>query len=158
MFVLENNEIVPAIFRDDITVESLKGYERQREQIENNIKALLNNISDDSVIVMDEETDNYYVRNKLKGFKVDSTFKIDSNKCLVYEARIPLSLVGLKTNDLAINLGINTNYNQMKKIASNSNRNRNMSPMMMGRPTMSNTLKNPFSSDTDIWVFDKIKN
>lgn len=91
-------------------------------------------------------------------YNIQAKVKIDSNKCLVYEARIPLGLVGLKTNDLAINLGINTYYNQMKKIASNSNRNRNMSPMMMGRPTMSNTLKNPFSSDTDIWVFDKIKN
>lgn len=41
MFTLEGKEIVPAIFRDDTTIESLKGYERQRNQIENNIKALL---------------------------------------------------------------------------------------------------------------------
>ncbi len=41
MFTLEGKEIVPAIFKDDTTVESLKGYERQRVQIENNIKALI---------------------------------------------------------------------------------------------------------------------
>ncbi len=41
MFTIEDKEIVPAIFRDDTTVESLKGYERQRNQIDNNIKALL---------------------------------------------------------------------------------------------------------------------
>lgn len=41
MFTLEGKEIVPAIFKDDTTVESLKGYERQRNQIENNIKALV---------------------------------------------------------------------------------------------------------------------
>lgn len=41
MFTLEGKEIVPAIFKDDTTVDSLKGYERQRVQIENNIKALI---------------------------------------------------------------------------------------------------------------------
>ncbi len=41
MFTLEGREIAPAIFKDDTTVSSLKGYERQRTQIENNLKALL---------------------------------------------------------------------------------------------------------------------
>ena len=41
MFTLEGKEIVPAIFKDDTTIESLKGYERQRGLIENNIKALI---------------------------------------------------------------------------------------------------------------------
>ncbi len=41
MFTLEGRDIVPAIFKDDTTVGSLKGYERQRTQIENNLKALL---------------------------------------------------------------------------------------------------------------------
>lgn len=41
MFTLEDGEIVPAIFKDDTHVSDLKGYERQRGQIENNIKALL---------------------------------------------------------------------------------------------------------------------
>ncbi len=41
MFTLEGREIVPAVFKDDTTVSSLKGYERQRGQIEGNIRALL---------------------------------------------------------------------------------------------------------------------
>lgn len=41
MFTLEDGEIVPAIFKDDTTVESLKGYEMQRGKAEDNIKALL---------------------------------------------------------------------------------------------------------------------
>lgn len=41
MFTLEGKSIVPAIFKDDTTIDSLKGYERQRLQIENNIKALI---------------------------------------------------------------------------------------------------------------------
>lgn len=41
MFTLEDGEIVPTIFKDDTTVESLKGYERQRKYIDDNIRALL---------------------------------------------------------------------------------------------------------------------
>ncbi len=41
MFTLEGKEIVPAVFKDDTKVCDLKGYARQREDIENNIKALL---------------------------------------------------------------------------------------------------------------------
>lgn len=41
MFTLEGKEIVPAIFKDDTKVNSLKGYERQRKQVEDNIKALI---------------------------------------------------------------------------------------------------------------------
>lgn len=41
MFTLEGKDIVPAIFKDDTSIESLKGYERQRGQIESNIKALI---------------------------------------------------------------------------------------------------------------------
>lgn len=38
----------------------------------NNINALLKNIKDDSVLVVDSETYNYFVRSSLKDFKVDS--------------------------------------------------------------------------------------
>lgn len=38
----------------------------------NNIEALLNNVEDDSVLVIDSETYNYFVRNNLKDFKIDS--------------------------------------------------------------------------------------
>ena len=41
MFTLEDKDIVPAIFKDDTAISDLKGYERQRAQIDNNIKALL---------------------------------------------------------------------------------------------------------------------
>lgn len=41
MFTLEGREIVPAVFKDDTTAEMLKGYERQRNEVENNIRALI---------------------------------------------------------------------------------------------------------------------
>jgi hypothetical protein len=91
-------------------------------------------------------------------YNIEAKVKIDSNKCLVYEARIPLNLVGLKSKDIAVNLGVNTQYGLLKRAASNSNRNRNISPMMMGRPTLHSSIKNPYTGETDVWVFDKIKN
>ena len=95
-------------------------------------------------------------------YNIEAKVKIDSNKRLIFEARIPLDLVGLKTKDLAVNLGVKTQYAMLKRATSNSNRNRNrnrnMSPMMMGRPTFQSSLKNPYASETDVWVFDKIKN
>lgn len=45
----------------------------------NNIAALLNNVTDDSVIVIDEESYNYYVRNSLKDFKIDSKLDLSNN-------------------------------------------------------------------------------
>ena len=45
----------------------------------NNIAALLNNVADDSVIVIDEESYNYYVRNSLKDFKIDSKLDLSNN-------------------------------------------------------------------------------
>ncbi len=41
MFTLEDGKIVPAIFKDDTTLASLKGYEMQRSRVEDNLKALL---------------------------------------------------------------------------------------------------------------------
>jgi hypothetical protein len=41
MFTLEGREILPAIFKDDTSVNDLKGYENQRSRIENNIRALV---------------------------------------------------------------------------------------------------------------------
>ncbi len=41
MFTLEDGNIVPAIFRDNISLYSIKGYDRQKNAIDNNLKALL---------------------------------------------------------------------------------------------------------------------
>ncbi|MBD1429307.1 MULTISPECIES: hypothetical protein [Sphingobacterium] len=95
-------------------------------------------------------------------YGIQAKVQVDSNKCLVYEAKIPLDLVGVKSNQIAVHLGINTQFAMLKKAAENARkRNNNMySPYgygMMGRPMMQNTLKNPYKGDTEIWVIDTIK-
>lgn len=45
----------------------------------NNINALLNNVEDDSVIIIDNESYNYYVRNQLKDFKIDTQISLNNN-------------------------------------------------------------------------------
>ena len=45
----------------------------------NNINDLLNNIKDDSVIVVDSRTYDYYVRNSLKDFKVDTELNLNDS-------------------------------------------------------------------------------
>lgn len=88
-------------------------------------------------------------------YEIDAQVKVDSNKFLIYEAKIPLDLIGLKSDQITVNLGINTQYTLLKKASSNANRNRNMYPTM-GRPIMQGTLKNPYSGDTEVWVYNKI--
>lgn len=89
-------------------------------------------------------------------YGIEAKVNIDSNKCFVYEAYIPMRLMGLKNNDLTVRIGINTQYAMLKRAAANSNRNNNMYPML-GRPMTQSTLKNPYAGDTEVWVYDKIK-
>lgn len=90
-------------------------------------------------------------------YSIEAKVTIDSNKCLIYEARIPLELVGLKSNEVAVHLGINTQFAMLKRAAQNANKRNTYSPYsMMGRPMMQTTLKNPYKGDTDIWVIERI--
>ncbi len=41
MFTVKGDRIVPAVFKDEIDISSIKGYERQKTAVENNIKALV---------------------------------------------------------------------------------------------------------------------
>lgn len=86
---------------------------------------------------------------------------IDSNKLLIYEAKIPLNLVGVKSKEVAIHVGVNTQFAMLKAAAENANKNRRNNNMyspysMMGRPIMQSTLKNPYKADTDAWIIDTI--
>ena len=93
-------------------------------------------------------------------YKIEAKVKIDSNKCLVYEARIPLELVGLKSDQIAVNLGVSTQYALMKRAAEQANKRNNMSPYpyyMMGRSMPQNSIKNPYKAETDVWIIDSLR-
>ncbi|MEI3530214.1 MAG: GGDEF domain-containing protein [Bacilli bacterium] len=63
-----NNTVMSQLLNDNKI--KFKGY--------NTINALLKNVKDDSVLVVDSETYNYFVRNSLKEFKVDSEITLEN--------------------------------------------------------------------------------
>lgn len=97
----------------------------------------------DGVLALDND---YGIRAKVQ---------MDSNKCLLYEAVVPLDLVGLKSDVVAIQLGVNTQFAMLRKAAENQNRNMPINPMY-ARPSVSNSIKNPYKGETEVWIIDKV--
>lgn len=92
-------------------------------------------------------------------YNIRAEVKYIDKKTLRYEARIPLDLVDVKSNKIAVQVGVSTQYMLMKKAQQNTNTRSNASyySMMRGRYTMQNTLKNPFKGETDVWVIGELK-
>ncbi|MCA5005881.1 hypothetical protein [Sphingobacterium bovistauri] len=92
-------------------------------------------------------------------YNIRAEVKYIDKKMLRYEARIPLDLVGVKSNKIAVQVGVSTQFMLMKKAQQNSNVRNNTSyyQFMRGRPMVQNTLKNPFKGDTDVWIIDEFK-
>lgn len=63
-----NNTVMSQLLTDNKI--KFKGY--------NSINALLRNVKDDSILVVDGETYNYFVRNSLKEFKIDSEIILEN--------------------------------------------------------------------------------
>ncbi|WP_156138312.1 hypothetical protein [Sphingobacterium sp. T2] len=90
-------------------------------------------------------------------YGIRATTLVDSNKNLVYEARIPLELVGLKSDVVAVQVGVRTQYAMMKKAMESSNRPTN-GGYGYGYPVMGGpSLKNPYKAETEIWIVDKVE-
>lgn len=68
VLTIKNTAIATLLNNNEI---KFKGY--------NNINELLNNVKDNSVIVIDSEAYNYYVRNSLKEFKIDSKINLNNS-------------------------------------------------------------------------------
>lgn len=88
-------------------------------------------------------------------YGVKAVCKIDSTGILVYEAEIPLRLIKFQTNEIAVQLGINTRFSQLKKMTKNTS-----SPYMggmSGRRVSAPSAKNPYEEDTEVWFTGVIK-
>ena len=72
-----NSHSVMAI--NNTSISSLLSANKVNFKGYNNINDLLNNIKDDSVIVVDSRTYDYYVRNSLKDFKVDTELNLNDS-------------------------------------------------------------------------------
>ena len=88
-------------------------------------------------------------------YGIRAVVKIDSTDALIYESEIPLDLIKFEKDNIAINLGVNTRYLQMKR----AGRNTNQVPMnvrIYGRMPSAPTVKNPYQEETDVWITGSI--
>jgi len=91
-------------------------------------------------------------------YGIKAVAKLDSNNILNYEAVISLDLVRFKSDNIAVQLAVNTQYMLMQKVARERNNTMGMYGYGYGmyRPTQP-TLKDPYSEKTEIWVTGSIK-
>lgn len=80
-------------------------------------------------------------------YGIHAVARIDSSS-LYYEAVIPLDLVGLKSDQFAIKIGVNTQFSRMQ--VNSRNQSRTMGPYGMTVPRA--VAKNPYREPTEIWV------
>ncbi len=100
------------------------------------------------------------VRDGLLSFQNDygikAVAKLDSSNVLLYEASIPLDLIHFKSDSIAVQVAVITQYMLMQKIARDRPSNNTMGMYGIYRPTQP-TLKDPYSEKTEIWVTGSIK-
>lgn len=89
-------------------------------------------------------------------YGIKAVARMDEQGALVYESVIPLDLVKFKTDKVAIQLGINTEYSQINRVKKNSSQQNSRGMMIYGRTPVINSLKNPYSSETEVWFSGNI--
>lgn len=85
-------------------------------------------------------------------YGVRAVVQIDSAS-LSYEAVIPLDLVGLKSDQFAVKIGVNTQFSRTK--ANSRNQSRTMGPYGIAAPRA--VPKNPYREPTEIWIMGERK-
>lgn len=89
-------------------------------------------------------------------YGIQATSKIDESGYLIYESEIPLQLIDFKTNIVAVQLGVNTQYSNMQKILK-SNSSSLRSRGYYGRASNTPSQKNPYNEPTEVWFTGSIK-
>lgn len=90
-------------------------------------------------------------------YGIEAKAKINEEGEFLYEAVIPLELIDLKRNEIAVQIGIRTRHYQLQKVATNRPNTMNSNMRTYGRPMMQPTVKSPYEQRTDIWIVDKVK-
>ena len=88
-------------------------------------------------------------------YGIQAVAKIDSNQYLCYEAVVPLDLIKFKSDEIAVQLLINTQYHQLHQAT--KERTPNYSGMYGIYRPVGSTLRNPHREETEIWVVDTLK-
>lgn len=90
-------------------------------------------------------------------YGVEAKAIISEEGSLLYEAVVPLDLIALKGNEIAVQIGVRTRHYQLQKAAANRTNTMNSNMRVYGRPMMQPTVKSPYEQRTDIWLIDKVK-
>lgn len=94
-------------------------------------------------------------------YGVQAIAEIDEGNILNYEAKIPMSILSIKTHPykIAVQVGVNTRWHQYQQYQK-ANRRAAQSNNVWGRAMAGSTgrgLKNPYSYNTEVWLFGEIK-
>lgn len=88
-------------------------------------------------------------------YGIHAVAHFDDKNELVYESEIPLDLIHFKSDKIAVQLGINTQFFQMKKLVDSRNRPSNV--QIYGASPTGPVIKNPYKEETMIWLLGNIK-
>lgn len=88
-------------------------------------------------------------------YGIQAVARFDENNILVYESVVPFELIDFKSDRIAVQVGINTQFFQMKKMGDSRNRPSNV--QIYGASPTGGVLKNPYKEETEVWLLDSIK-
>lgn len=88
-------------------------------------------------------------------YGIQAVARFSETRDLIYESEIPLELIKFESDQMAVQVGVNTQFSQMKKVAESNTRASNVRIYGMA-PTGPN-LKNPYKEETAVWLFGRVK-
>lgn len=89
-------------------------------------------------------------------YQLKAFVHLDEKEGMIYEAKIPLNLIKFEKEDIAVQIGVNTNFMQMQQLSQQVSRPTNISGMYGRGPTMKKPT-NPYKEETSVWFTGKIK-
>ena len=90
-------------------------------------------------------------------YDVKAYAKIEADGSLIYESQIPLDLIKFKSEQIAVQVGINTRYAQLIKMNKNNAVGVRSAPYGRMPVQQSPSLKNPYPVDTEVWFVGNLK-
>lgn len=133
--------------------ERLRALSQDEDLDRNNIKAeLLKSVRGYQISGFSKVVDGLLSFDNSYGIRAKARFEEDILLC---ESEVPLDLVKFESDRIAIQVGINTQFFQMKKVVDTSSRPSNV--RIYGASPYKPTIKNPYKEDTVVWFFGDIK-
>jgi len=88
-------------------------------------------------------------------YGIKAVVKLDEKDGLIYESRIPLDLIKFKSDKIAVQIGVNTNFMRLQNTEKVMPRSVNTT--IYGRRPAGQKIVNPYAEDTSVWVTGQLK-